>query len=508
MNFEPQPNSPQTTKNCPFCSAPIPESAIKCRFCREHLVEKPVKKFENAITKAMTYLGLGTAAISMLFGLREGYFFIEEQQQKRATIESHKSAAAHFERQDNLDYSVQSLEKALTVSPNDQALQLRFFMLKSHSLLRELEDWGPQAINETTRELITTLTLDGFRLLYFSYPDGQRAQLLVMLGRLLAQDYSWRDETEVSRLYEEAHALTPNDVEVILRRGRWLLNDSDTGNQGVELLKQAAQLAPNNSLVWAELGNHYLESGNFVEALNAFRTAVALKPQQNDLQAVRAANMSKGQLRRLLIAADAELDITAPGFLQLSAVQVEQLLEEVLSYTSRDDVRLLASRFYLSVNKYPRAIQLVQEAIGNDDMRTVARYHPEQLDAYAAALRASGLQPEILAEIDNLLTQRDHAKQFEEILETGPEGGHVYKLGLKVPAGKHEDGLPVVEAFSEYPFAKAGVQTGDRIVRFAHRPVTTLRDIWIPLIEFQPGTELPLQILRDGATLDLTIHVE
>ena len=133
-----------------------------------------------------------------------------------------------------------------------------------------------------------------------------------------------------------------------------------------------------------------------------------------------------------------------------------------------------------------------------------------KLALLAGILDASGLEPNTLAEALEILDREGEAERFEEILEIGSreKQGHRYKLGLRVPRKPSEDGLLAVRVFEGYPFAKAGVLEGDRILMFAHREIHKLRDIWLPLIEFEPGEDIPIRISRDGEPIDLTLIVE
>ncbi len=65
-----------------------------------------------------------------------------------------------------------------------------------------------------------------------------------------------------------------------------------------------------------------------------------------------------------------------------------------------------------------------------------------------------------------------------------------------------------MEPFAGYPFAKAGVIAGDRLLEFAHRKVESLRSIWVPILDFSPGTDVPLKVRRGKELLDLTVVIE
>ena len=130
------------------------------------------------------------------------------------------------------------------------------------------------------------------------------------------------------------------------------------------------------------------------------------------------------------------------------------------------------------------------------------------MELFAAILEARNNDPDTLAEVRQLISTKTSMASYDEILETGYEGKHRYKIGLRIAKGTTGEGAQVLRTYEGYPFAKAGVQAKDQILEVAHRPITVLRDIWLLLIELSPGTDVPLKVKRDSEVLDLTLIVE
>jgi tetratricopeptide (TPR) repeat protein len=507
---------PETTERaappelpCPSCREPVHPEARKCRHCGEPLRQPPPNTWQRAAKAIGKAVGIFTTALSLFYTLREGYYFIAERQEQREVVASYVAAASEFEALDNLDYAERSLSEALRLKPNDVDLQRRQFLLQSNARLREIEDGGGIAEGEADRTAIESLILDGFRIVQVPLAGSERAALLVTLGRLLAVDPEWKDETRIASPLEEAHALAPDDAEVAFRYGRWLLAIPERAAEGLEMLRQATRLAPEDALYRAALGRQLLDRKEFPEALKALETASRLAPSQHERQRVLAANGAKAALAELLLAAHREQDITGPEFLRLAPAERQQLLEEPLASNPADrPLNLLAARFYHARGDEERAVRAVRASLFDEDLKRVSRAERPNLDLYAAILERSGQEPETLARLKEVLAEQREAEDYEASLEMGAQGGHRYKIGLKVKAGSSEDGVLVVVAHEAYPFAKAGVQAGDRIVELAHRKTESFRDIWTPLLDFDPGTQLPLKVRRGEEILSLSLVVE
>jgi tetratricopeptide (TPR) repeat protein len=494
-------------KSCPFCAEEIRLNALKCKHCGESVNPKPF--LQRLSTRFIALVGLVTTAMSLFYALREGYFYIEQKQQQRAELDSYRSVADHFEKLDLLNYAQHAVKQALDIAPNNIVLQRQYFMLQSNDLLREIEWNGPAGERHPQ---IEQLILNGYRLLEAESDSKQKAQLLVMLGRLLPQDMLWNDDDGVTQLFARAYALQPQDAEVVFRYGSWLVDMELDKSKGLAMIRQALLLKPDDALYPYELAKILRADGKFSEALPLLQTAIKLLPKQRELQRIRASNFSKTELRKLFVQASKVQDINHQ-FLDLDLLQRRQLLEQLLELRENDrEINFVAAQFYLAQQQYELAEQAIKHTIAEDDLRAQLPrgYYLEQFELYRDILKQSGSDPLKLAQIEEGLQHYQDAQHYEEVLDMGIKGEHNYKIGLKLVKQENQDtaGLEVLEAYSAYPFARAGLLKGDVLLKLAHRELLNVKTIYRILSGFEPGTILPLQINRDGQKMELSLQVE
>jgi Do/DeqQ family serine protease len=82
--------------------------------------------------------------------------------------------------------------------------------------------------------------------------------------------------------------------------------------------------------------------------------------------------------------------------------------------------------------------------------------------------------------------------------EVTPEIAHAF--GLDAVAG-----VLVADADPNGPAARAGLRRGDILVSAAGRPIESLDDLRNRLARLKPGDRVPLQVVREGRRLDLTL---
>ena len=491
----------QETIPCRYCRQPVHPLATKCQHCGEQLTER--SRVERVTKKIMAAIGIFTAVLSVFYAVKEGYFYIEQRQQQRGMFAAYMNAAEQFVKLDNLDYAEASLDKAIELNPNDAELQLRYFLLRSRNILREVDYYGAQLPDEHLA-VIPDLITSGFSLIENDFKPKQRAMLFMVLAHLLEYDQHWQNPNAIDDLYQRARLLAPTDPEIAYWYGEWLMNQDPPSENGLALIRQASEADPDNALYSSTLGHYLAKQGDYSSAFVILRRAIELNPKQQQLQGIRASNEAIYSMRRALLDADEKTDITGPDFFNMSMNDRISLMEFALEHGGSDrGLQLLAAKLFHSAGRNDQAEPLVRKLLGDYDERSDS----ETLALFAAILEAQNKNEEA-QQIHEILSRKEERSTYEEILETGYEDKHRYKVGLRVAKQNEGEGIEVLEAFEGYPFAKAGVQQGDRLLEFAHRKVENLRSIWVPINDFSPGTDVPLKIRRGDEVLKLTIVIE
>lgn len=455
----------------------------------------------------VTAVGIVTAALSLFYPLREGYFYFHTKQQQRNELDSYINVASLFEQQDSLSYAKVALSKALTLAPNDIELQRRLYILTAEDLLREI-DWSGSSPEQQTA--IEAMVLDGYRLINTNLSNTKQAQLLVMLGRLLPYDRLWNDVSSVSSLYQQAIDLKPHDAEIMFRQGQWLIAAELDYKEGIRLIEAAVISAPNDALYAYELAVLLLNAGDYQQALTHLRNTINLSASQRELQRVRSANLAKTQLKTLLVKAHQQHDITSQEFIGLGIEERRLLIEKVLSYSQNDrSVNRLAAQFYLANDSTELAQVAIEKVVRFEDLYQVGRgYYLQEFTLYRDILKRSGNDSETRQAIEQALDNYQQSLSYDESLEVGIEGKHRYKTGLRVAKENDIPGLLILKAYSGYPFAKAGVVAGDTLLQIAHRRPISLTAIHNVLSSFEPGASIPILVNRDGSDIELELEVE
>ena len=415
---------------------------------------------------------------------------------------AHVHAAEKFIELDNLAYAERSLKEALTISPDNHNLRARAFQLGSISILREADYYGAQ-LPATYMEPIPALITEGFGLLATDLSNARQALVLGNLARLLQFDRSWKQPEAIGDLFEDALSLQPRNAEIAYWYGEYLINQESNLERGEQLIRLAVDIAPGNALYIAGLGRYYVESTQWREAFSAFQKAIELRSTQQTLQQIRASNGAGRALQRAIRAADENRDIESDDFFGLSMAKRVELINFTIENTHRDRYfYAVAARLLHAASHHEEAERLMRYVVEEYDDRT----NTDHLQLLSSILQAQE-NPEAI-QIKELLLKVEARSQYEEILEAGIEGGHRYKIGLRVSKNHQGDGVEVIKVYKDYPFAKAGVKKGDYLLEFAHRKIHNLRSVWVPINDFTPGTDVPLKIRRGNEIIEKTLIVE
>ena len=379
-------------RDCPYCYEPISNQARKCKHCGEYL--KNISWWKNTLTKIGAYIGVFTALLSVFYACREGYFYVQQQQQARTEKATYLQTADAFIKMDALHYAQQALAKALTLSPNDAELQRRIFLIDSHDLLRDLE-W--EADYQAQQGKIKSLIMEGFRLLQVTQSNQHRAHLEVMVGQLLSYDQGWNDDPSITALLEKALKFAPNNPEFQFQLGYWLVAAEIDMSRGLELVKNAAQNDPDNAVYWAEYGTLSTKQNNFLEGFSAFKHAISLLPKQKSIQAIRASNLTKTKLRQLFLQTHLVYDFTKGNFLGLDITQRTELIEQVATTRRNDrEIASIAVRFYFGLQNYQRAYEYLQLALSKYELtQKITNRNLRLFEIYAEVLEVLNREPEL-----------------------------------------------------------------------------------------------------------------
>ena len=489
---------------CRYCRQPIAVGASKCHHCGEQLTTRsPLAQFTR---KSMGLVGVGTALLSLFFGLKEGYFYIMERQQQRAMAASHLAAAEHFLDLDSLSYAEASLERALVANPNDQHLRARIFFLRASHLLRDADYYGGQ-MPEDKFDSVPDMIIDGFSLLNNNFAPAVRAELMLTLARLLQYDQQWQADTGITELFEQAYQLAPQDPEVAYWFGAWLRTEDTTKERGFALIQAAATAASNNAVYVTALGKAQAEQGDFGVALRTLMAAIDSRPEQHELQNIRAANHAKQYLARSLSDAHAAIPITGQDFFGLTMDERVSMVRYALQHSSGRRLNGIAAELFHHAGLNAEAEIQIIKVLGKYNVRSSA----EDLTLLAAILAAQNKTTEEQAVLQ-LLARQEELAGYEEVLETGLAGEHRYKLGLRLARGQEVEmeveGVLVLKAYEQYPFHKAGVRSGDRLLTFGHRTLHNMLSVSSVMLTFTPGADVPLQVQRGNDVLDLIVVIE
>ena len=384
--------------------------------------------------------------------------------------------------------AIEQYEKALALD-EDNVRILRKILTATR---RKLELENPVVIPERKcqEEIQAALT----RLYEFqaARPGLQEDRELLLEEAALLQLAGKHDSAHA--VLQRAYRAGPDDPETLASLG--------LATRDADLIRRAIEKQPENAEHHHCLAYVLEKQGQAADAMRGYRRASELATGP-EIKSRRLRNETLREVWRVM-----RQGYPLRAGLGMPLEERVQMIEYFVSKSaSRDaDPHFYLAALYHALGQHERAAAAMRRGLGDD--RNEWRQRRDRLamlELYARILKEGGLDAATLAEVQAILQERAERSQYEEILEIGKEPKH--KVGLRVESAPG-DGVRVLRAFEGYPFAKAGVREGDRIVELAHRKTRSLRDIWLLLLDFAPGTDVPMKVERAGATLDLTLIVQ
>ena len=499
--------APQSHRRpCPVCHESIAQNAARCFHCGEFVGKN--RRIKSMVAQTVAYIGMGTALLSTFYALREGYFYVQKQQQAREEIRALRIVASEFEQMGSLAYAEDALRQALEVRPNDVGLKQQLFMLRNRRLFSDVE--FEEYLNDQQVKAVSELIISGHRLLQEGLADKDKAHTALAVAQLLQLDGSWQDKLAPQRHFELALRLVPTFTEARFRYGLWLIDSEIDIERGESLLQQASTEAPDDPLYAYYLGKHYAESQQYYKAYEQYQAALASKDDSHTLTRIRASNLSFTRLRQLIVEVTNEQPIDGDNFIGMPLEQRKAWVSQLLMrFPSDRNINRIATDLYLYSKDLAAAQASISRLVSQQMLSNpISASSVEDMRRYLAVLEARNEEQELQSQLRARLDAYVASLSWEEYLHWGIKGRHRYKVGLRVDKQLHQSGLKVLHVYSEFPFQKAGLMKGDILLSVGHQPITSLTEVMLIMDQFNPGSELPLAILRNQQQTALVLIVE
>ncbi|MCC2616435.1 PDZ domain-containing protein [Aestuariibacter halophilus] len=486
---------------CRHCLQPIPIEATRCFHCQASVSD--TSRWRQWATQAVALIGAMTAALSLFYALREGYYAVEKRQQHREALQSYLDVADFFDQQQATGFALDAYNKALALSSSDLSLQRKVFVLQAGQWLAQQSGYADHDQQSELRQLI----MDGFRLLNQQPERSVSATLNVRLAQLLPYDRDWYDPALIQTLYTDALHRAGEDIGVLYPYAQWLIRDDVDPTYGLTLLEKAAQLAPDAAHIRYAAGHQTItQTQQMAAGLSHFLAAVDVDSPSSP-QVVEGKVNARQALRRWM------LDMTEPQWLALSGDMQQRLLDAVASLFPRDRrLALVSARRWQALARPQRALDRLAIALPEEQRSEgISAYTVDAFEVLHQLLAQSSADSAEAQALETRLQDYHAAQQEQQVMEWGIEGQHRYKVGLVVwrhPESPEQQGIPIKKAYGQYPFARAGVKDGDWLVRFAHRDVSDIRVLLRLLGQFSPGSDVPMTVKRDDQSVELMLTVE
>lgn len=465
----------------------------------------------------LSILGIIIAGIVGIFTIVQN---VEKSKEKEKQIQMYLEAGERFAEHYNIESAIEQYEKILRIDNDNELAQRAIIILLRKKLQFDIGE--PPEIDDILAKIYHLQALHPSR--------KQDPRLLVEEAFLLRRGGRGKAALDVM---ERAYKVSSDDPEVLAQLGYLrALTSSEENVKGLDLLRRAIEKDPNEARYHAYLAESYGRAKKDAEAIREYYQAARLSNREemesrlvhdyvvnylycrfNDLFWNNYNNFRKGG--RLT------------GSIKMSPQECASIYEYVVAEYGRSS-SLRESRYGKLASFYYEAGQLAK---ANEAMKRMLQIwnidYEDEVDPWEKyglwvhwfelhikILEKSGLDPDMLTRarayekaIRIELQRREEAAKVRVILETS-EKGHKYRVGLELPSGRSDEGVEVLRVFESYPFAKAGVHKGDKILEIGHRMVTTYHDLTRVLTMFEPGTRLPLKVKRGDKIVSLTLIVE
>lgn len=453
-------------------------------------------KISAVVALVSTIIGVSIGGIQL--GQR-----VQEIRTTRAEVRRALSVGDQYAEHDDYRSAAEEYQKALTVDHENVEAHRRLVVAMRKEVDLETPVWreseeGQSHIKAALRLLYELRTIR----------PGLKNDRPLLLEEALLLSYGNDNMDGAIDVLEKARRLHPDDPETLATLGFFEAMDSSGQRaQALELIRRAIAIRPQDATYHYYLAQSLDKAGRDADAIGEYRRSAELASGV-DIWSQRTRNDALENLFQVFNRYSDAPGGVLTAQLALPLEERARALEYYLANysTTRDQPHYLLADLYHALGKEDKANIEIRKALGNDP--TDWRYHIPMVELLVRILEKGPADDVTLAKARKVLGEAQDKARYDEILEIGNEKERMFKVGLRVDKQRSVDGVYIERVFQDYPFQKAGVRHGDAILEFAHRKVGTLRDIWLTLIEFEPGTDVPVEVRRGNNTLHLKLIVE
>jgi tetratricopeptide (TPR) repeat protein len=462
-------------------------------------------------------IGFIGVIIGVILGGYQVILEILKAEEKQKEVKIQLSVADSFFERFEYEKAIKEYEKALELDIDNIEAHSRIITAATKKL--ELEERLPGRVwntEEATKEADNILAR--IYRVYVLNPS-LKDDIELLLEEALLLKLSRRYIAGITVL-EKAKKLFPDNPTMLAELGcLHALASPDKNIEGLDLLRRAIEIRPTEARYHYYLARAVEKAGLHAEAISQYYQAIQLQLATGlDLWSKKICQGAFEALIRFF-------EIYFPWgeeFTKLDMPLEERIhiLEFIMVFRSHyhsgdTDPYLHLAILYYKDGEFKKANNMIQEfmkywKIKIEDNLPV-------LELYANILEQGGIDPDTLNKVRIAIKarydeeqERKEKEKYYDILETNPFSQPFLKIkiGLKTPSEASDNGVLVLRAYEGYPFAKAGICEGDRIIEFAHREVQDLNYIINLFAGFKPGTDVPVKVNRNGNVIYFTLVIE